>query len=187
MAYWMVEKEGLTMIELSPLDILGKKFPVKLRGYPPHEVHEYLTEIAGALEALVRERGGLRQQVHHLENELTSFREREKALQEALVAAQRSAESTIEAARDEGQRIIEDGHGLADRLVEEANDRARTIDNVIQQLRERRREARSELVRLVELLQGLIDDDRAREQEERTTPQLALLARSKGSAGEGGA
>jgi cell division initiation protein len=173
------------MSELSPLDILGKKFAVRFRGYPANEVHEYLTEIASAMEALMRERGELRQQVHRLENELVSFRERETALHEALVAAQRTAESTLESARDEGQRIIEDGHGLADRLVEEANDRARKIDDVIQQLRERRREARSELIRLVEILQGLIEDDRAREQEERTTPQLAVLARKPGGTGEG--
>lgn len=165
------------MSELSPLDILGKKFSIKFRGYPANVVHEYLAEIAGAMEGLTRERGELRQQVHHLENELASFRERETALHEALVAAQRTAESTMEAARDEGQRIIEDGHGLADRLVEEANERARKIDGVIQQLRERRRETRSELIRLVEILQGLIEDDRSREQEERTTPQLALLSR----------
>ena len=165
------------MSELSPLDILGKKFAIKFRGYPANEVHEYLTEIAGAMEGLTRERGELRQQVHRLENELASFRERETALHEALVAAQRTAESTMESARDEGQRNIEDGHGLADRLVEEANDRARKIDGVIQQLRERRRETRSELIRLVEILQGLVEDDRAREKEERTTPQLAVLSR----------
>lgn len=164
------------MSELSPLDILGKRFGIRFRGYPAAEVHEYLTEIAGAMESLMRERGELRQQVHRLETELASFREREKALHEALVAAQRSAESTVEAARDEGQRIIQDGHGLAERLVEEANERARKIDSVIQQLRERRRDTRSELIRLVELLQGIIDDDRAREKEERTTPQLALLS-----------
>jgi hypothetical protein len=90
----------------------------------------------------------------------------------------------MESARDEGQRIIEDGHGLADRLVEEANERARKIDGVIQQLRERRRETRSELIRLVEMLQGLIEDDRAREQEERTTPQLAVLSRKGENAEE---
>ncbi len=172
------------MAELSPLDILGKKFAVKFRGYPANEVHEYLAEIAGAIESLTRERGELRQQVHRLETELASFRERETALHEALVAAQRTASSTVESARDEGQRIISDGHGLADRLVEEANGRARMIDGVIQQLRERRRDARSELIRLVELLQGLIEDDRAREQEERTTPQIALLSRKPGSTKE---
>lgn len=172
------------MSELSPLDILGKKFAVKFRGYPANEVHEYLTEIAGAIESLTRERGELRQQVHRLDSELATFRDREKALHEALVAAQRTASSTVESARDEGQRIIADGHGLADRLVEEANGRARMIDSVIQQLRERRRDTRSELIRLVELLQGLIEDDRAREQEERTTPKIAILSRKAEKTGE---
>lgn len=171
------------MSELSPLDILGKKFAVKFRGYPANEVHEYLTEIAGGMESLMRERGELRQQVHRLETELASFKERETALHEALVAAQRMAESTVEAARDEGQRIIEDGHGLAERLVQEANERSRTIDGVIHQLRERRRETRSELIRLVELLQGIIEDDRSREQEERTTPKIAVLARKTENTG----
>jgi cell division initiation protein len=184
MAYLVIEKEDCTMSELSPLDILGKKFAVKFRGYPANEVHEYMTEIAGGMESLMRERGELRQQVHRLETELATFREREAALHEALVAAQRTAESTVEAARDEGQRIIEDGHGLADRLVVEANERSRKIDNVIQQLRESRREARSELIRMVELLQGLIEDDRSREQEERTTPQIAILSRKTGNTGE---
>jgi len=173
------------MPELSPLDILAKKFAVRFRGYPANEVHEYLAEIAGAMEGLLRERGELRQAVHRLETELSSFRERETALHEALVAAQRTAESTVEAARDEGQRIIEDGHGLAERLVEEANERARKIDDVITELRERRRHARSELVRLVELLQGLIEDDRSRESAERTTPQLAVLSRKAEGSGKG--
>jgi cell division initiation protein len=173
------------MSELSPLDILGKKFAIRFRGYPPNEVHEFMAEIAGDMESLLRERGELRQQLHRLETELSSFRERETALQEALVAAQRTAEHTVETARDEGQRIIEDGHGLAERLVEEANERARKIDDVITDLRERRRGARSELMRLVELLEGLIEDDRAREQEERTTPQIAVLSRKSENTGEG--
>ena len=48
------------MSELSPLDILGKKFKVTFRGYPINEVHEYMAEIAGAMEGLMRERGELR-------------------------------------------------------------------------------------------------------------------------------
>jgi len=55
---------------------------------------------------------------------------------------------------------------------------------VIQQLRERRRETRSELIRLVELLEGLIEDDRSREKEERTTPKLAILTRKTENTGE---
>jgi len=91
------------MTELAPMDILGQKFSKRLQGYSQIEVHEYLTELARVIEGLLRERGELRQRVHHMEQELKAFRERETALKEALVAAQRSAETTIEVARVEGQ------------------------------------------------------------------------------------
>ena len=73
------------MSELTALDILGKQFGKRIRGYAPFEVHEFLSQIASAMEALNRERGELKQQVHRLDQELAEFRERETALREALV------------------------------------------------------------------------------------------------------
>lgn len=165
------------MGELSALDILGKQFNKKLRGYSPIEVHEFLSQIASAVEGLTRERGELKQRVHRLDQDLAEYRERESALQDALVAAQKSAETTIESARAESQKIIDDGHTLAERLVDEANQRAQNIESVVGELRTRRREARSELMRLVEILEGLVHDDQKKEQDERATPQLAVLQR----------
>ena len=172
------------MSEFAPMDILGKKFSKRLNGYAPIEVQEYLTDLARVIEAMLRERGELRQRVHHLEQELSSFRERESALKETLVVAQRSAETTIEVARAEGQRIVAEGHGLAERLVVEANERVQNIEKVIGDLRTRRREIRAELNRMVELLQGLIQDDQHREREERSTPQLATFQRRSGDSAE---
>jgi cell division initiation protein len=165
------------MSEFAPMDILGQKFSKRLQGYSQIEVHDYLTELARVIEGLLRERGELRQRVHHMEQELKAFRERETALKEALVAAQRSAETTIEVARVEGQRIVDEGHNLADRLMVEANERAQNIEKVIGDLRNRRREVRAELNRIVELVEGLVQDDKRREQEERATPQLASFQR----------
>jgi cell division initiation protein len=172
------------MSELSALDILGKQFGRRIRGYAPFEVHEFLSQIASAMEALNRERGELKQRLHRLEQEVAEFRERETALQEALVAAQRSAESTVESAKAEGQRIVGEGQTLADRLIREAHDRAQNIESVISELRTRRREARADLMRLVELLEGVVTDDQNREQEERTTPQLAVLHNRSDSSSE---
>ncbi len=170
------------MDDVTPLDVLGAKFSKRLHGYEPQEVHELLSRTAGTLEKLLRERGDLRQQVHALQHELAEFREREHALQDALVAAQHSAERTIEAAREEGQKIVAEAQALADRLVQEANDRTRTIETVIADLRARRREVRAELMRLAELLKGLIHDDQMLEKQERTTPRLALMERPKSDA-----
>lgn len=165
------------MPDLSPLDVLGKSFKREMRGYSVQEVHDFLAHVAGTMEALMRERGEARQQVHRLEQELAAFRERETALQEALVAAQQSAEKTVEVARAEGQRIVDEGQALADRLIEEAYRRAQNIETIISDLRTRRRESRSELMRLVEVLQGVVHDDQELERLEPATPQLAVLPR----------
>jgi len=165
------------MNDLTPLDILGADFPRSIRGYDSHAVRAFMQNIASAMEDLLRERGELRQTVHRLELELSSFHDREGALREALVGAQKAAETTLESSRAEGQRIVSEGHGLADRLVEEAHERAHNIENVIANLRSRRREVRAELMRLAELLQGLIRDDQQLEKDERATPQIALLHR----------
>jgi len=172
------------MPDLSPLDVLGKSFKREIRGYCVPEIHDFLTQVAGAMEALTRERGEARQQIHRLEQELAAFREQQTALQEALVAAQQAAERTLEVARAEGQRIVDEGQALADRLVEEAYRRAQNIETIISDLRSRRRQTRSELMRLVELLQGIVRDDQAQERQEPAAPQLAVLPRFRSGAGE---
>jgi len=184
------------MPDLSPLDVLGASFGSRLRGYDPREVHEFLTHVAASMESVSKERGELRQQIHRVERELASFRERERALHEALVAAQRTAETTVETARHDADRILaearsdaerlmEEGQNLADRLVEEAHLRAQNIDSVISQLRTRRRELRAELMRLAEMLQGVIRDDQEQERREPPTPQLAVLNRHRARAAKG--
>ena len=171
------------MTEMSPLDILGKSFSRQVRGLSSVEVHQFLSDVAATVESLIRERAELRQQAHKLEQQLGDYRERESALRDALVAAQRSAESTVEQARGDAQRIVLEGQALADRLVEEAYQRAQTIETVISQLRGRRREVRAELMRLTELLQGMIRDDQRLEQEAPATPQLALLHHRRSDTG----
>ena len=129
------------MDELSPLDILGQTFSKRLHGFAPDEVQCFLSLVASTMENAVRDRGELRQRVHALENELVVFREREGAMHEALMAAQRSADETKAGAEIEGAKILSDAQALADNLIDEANDRARAIEIVISELRSRRREA----------------------------------------------
>lgn len=165
------------MSDLTPLDILGVEFPRGIRGYEPEAVRAFLQQAATAVEDLLRERGELRQALHRTDQELSAFRKRENALHEALVAAQKTAEATKEKAQADAERIVQEGHSLADRLVDEAHARAQNIESTIAELRSRRREVRGELMRLTELLQGLIRDDQQLEQTERKTPSLTVLHR----------
>lgn len=165
------------MVELSPLDVLAKSFDKDWRGYNPQQVHEFLSQIAARLEELLRERGELKQQLLRVEQDLAQFKERESALQDALIAAQHSAEHTLEQAREDAQRIIDDGHTLATSLVEDAHARAQKVELVMSELRAKRREARAELRRLAELIGGLVEDDEQLEHETSSSPQVALLRR----------
>ncbi|MEN8163463.1 MAG: DivIVA domain-containing protein [Acidobacteriota bacterium] len=168
------------MSDLTPLDILGVDFPRGIRGYDTEAVRSFLQQLASSMEELLRERGELRQNLHRLEQELAAFKKRENALQEALIAAQKTAEATMDSAKVEAQQIIQEGHALADRLVDEAYDRAKNIETTISVLRSRRREVRGELMRLTELLQGMIRDDQQLEQDERSTPQITVMPRREG-------
>lgn len=178
------------MSELSPMDVLGASFNKRLNGYDPQQVHEFLSEVAGGLEQLARERGELKQKLREVDKQLAEFRQRESALQDALVAAQRSAEGTKENARldaerliaqahQEGQRIVTEAQSLAQRIVEETTERVETVEGVLRELRSKRREARAEVRRMVEILEGVVRDDERREQEEDHTPRLSWLDRHR--------
>jgi len=163
------------MPDVTPLDIMGAEFPGAFRGFDRDAVRTFLQQLAASLENLVRERGELRQKIHHLEEELSTYRQRESALQEALVAAQRSADETVEHSRQEAQNILAEAHGLADRIIDEAQNRSRHIEVAISALRGHRRECRGELRRLIEILEGVIEDDREHEESEREKPRIAIL------------
>ena len=131
------------MNRLTPLEIQRATFPRKFRGLDPEAVRDLLGQLAEHVEEDARTRGELKAQLASLSREVEDHRERADALNEALVAAQRSAEATVARAEVEAQRIIADAQALADRVLDEATRRAENIELVIAQLRGRRRAARA--------------------------------------------
>lgn len=163
------------MHRLTPLEIQGASFPTKLRGYDPEAVREFLRGLAEQVEEEAKLRGELRAQVEMLSRQLEEYRSQSEALNEALIAAQKTAEATVAKAEAEAQRIITEAQALADRLVEEARARAEAVETVIAQLKSQRRSARADLKRLAELLAGLAKDDEAAEKRESEAASLAVL------------
>jgi len=165
------------MNRLTPLEIQRASFARRWRGLDPDAIRDFLGEIAEQLEEEARTRGELRAQVARLTQEVEEYRLRAAAVNEALVAAQRTAEATIARAEGEAQRIIADAETLADRVVDDAAKRAENVELVIGQLRSRRRAARADLKRLVEVLGGSVRDDEAAEQRESEGPTVSFLRR----------
>ena len=105
---------------LTPLDIRQQEFRKSLRGYDPSGVEDFRMRVADELERVIRERSVLEERVAALTEQLRVFRERERAMNEALVAAQQLRADTRAAAEREAQVIVREAEAEARRLLDEA-------------------------------------------------------------------
>src|SRR6266702_2949743 len=120
--YSPVRSEDMTdpAFTLTPLDIRKQEFRKSLRGYDTAGVEDFQMRVADVLERANRERQVLEERVQALTEQLRVFREREKAMNEALVAAQQLRADTRTAAEREAQVIIREAEAEADRIRERA-------------------------------------------------------------------
>jgi DivIVA domain-containing protein len=105
---------------LTPHDIRKQEFRKSLRGYDTLAVDDFRARVGDALERAIRERSILEERVNALTEQLRVFREREKAMNEALVAAQQLRQDSRATAEREGQVILREAEAAAKRLVDEA-------------------------------------------------------------------
>ena len=105
---------------LTPLDVRQQEFHRRLRGYETAEVEDFRLRVADELERVLRERSVLEERLDALTEQLRVFRERERAMNEALVAAQQLRQETRAASEREGQVIIRESEAEAKRLMDEA-------------------------------------------------------------------
>ena len=105
---------------LTPLDIRRQEFRRSLRGYEPVGVEDFRARVAEELERVIREKAILEERVAALTEQLRVFREREKAMNEALVAAQQLREETRAAAEREAQVILREAQTEGSRIVDTA-------------------------------------------------------------------
>jgi len=108
------------VFNLTPLDIRKQEFRKSLRGYEPNSVEDFRIRVADALERAIRDRQVLEERVSALTEQLRVFREREKAMNDALVAAQQLRHDTRDSAEREGQVIVREAQSEAKRLLDEA-------------------------------------------------------------------
>ena len=105
---------------ITPVDIRSQQFHRSLRGYAPAGVEEFRERVGDELERLLRERAQMEERLLQFRDQLTLFREGEKALNEALVAAQQLRADTEQAARREADLVLREARSEADRIVQEA-------------------------------------------------------------------
>ena len=116
----VIDPQHEDSFHLTPLDVRKQEFRKSLRGYETLGVEDFRMRVADALERVIRERSVLEERLAALTDQLRAFREREKAMNEALVAAQELRADTRAAAEREAKVIIREAEAEAKRRLEEA-------------------------------------------------------------------
>ena len=105
---------------LTPLDVRKQEFRRSLRGYETLGVEDFRQRVADELERLLREKSLLEERLAALAEQLQSYRERERAMNDALVAAQQFREETRAAAQREAKVVMKEAEAEGKRALDEA-------------------------------------------------------------------
>lgn len=127
------------MIDLTPLEVRKKKgdFKRTMRGYEPGLVDDFLELVADRMEDLVRENLAHADRLRQLEQQLRDYKERERALTDALVSAQELREEMREQAVREAELARRDAEQDAERIRAEATRQLETEELNLRRLRTR--------------------------------------------------
>jgi cell division initiation protein len=107
-------------MRLTPLDIHHKEFRNSLRGYNAEEVDQFLDEVADEFERLFKENIDLSEKADAAEGKVREYAEIEHAIQNTLLAAQRSADDTLSRAQKDADQLVRDAEVKAKDLVQDA-------------------------------------------------------------------
>lgn len=135
---------------LTPLDVRRYEFGKAIRGYDPERVNQFRDQVAEELERLARVNQDLDAKARGFHEQLRAFRERDKAINEALVSAQQLRTDIREQAEKEAQLIIREAKADADRMVEEARGEIRRIEDQLASLERSRRAYLAQLRLMIE-------------------------------------
>ena len=124
---------------LTPLDVRRTEFAGALRGYDKARVDEFRDRVANELERLTRINQELDSKAKGFHEQLRAFRERDKALNEALVSAQQLRAETRDQAEREAQLVLREAKAEGERLVEAARGEVRRLASEIEGLERARR------------------------------------------------
>jgi len=123
------------MIDLTPLEVRKKKGDFKrvMRGYDPELVDDFLDIVADRMEELVRDNLGLNERATRAEQQVADYRDRERALTDALVTAQEMREEVRRQATREAELSVRSAEQEAAQLRTSAEQEAAQLRSSAEQ------------------------------------------------------
>lgn len=127
------------VFHLTPLDVRRYDFGRAMRGYDPVRVDQFREQVAAEMERLARVNQELEAKARNFHEQLRAYRERDKALNDALVSAQQLRGEIREQAEKEGQLIVREAQQESERLIDAARADIRRLHSELEGLERSRR------------------------------------------------
>jgi cell division initiation protein len=162
---------------ITPLDIQQKQFRTTMRGLDRAEVDHYLNVLANEFEKLNGEVNRLRDDSERSARLIEEYREREQALKETMITAQRVTEEITDNAKKEADIIIGRAELEAEKLIENAQDRLTELLGDIAELKRQRAQFLSQLKGVIDTHNKLIAVAEEHEAEHGIEKNLAVMKR----------
>lgn len=135
---------------LTPLDARRYDFGRAMRGYDPARVERFREQVADELERLSRQAVELDSKAKGFHEQLRAFRERDKALNDALVSAQQLRNEIRESAEREASLIVREARAEGERQLEQARAELRRLELQLEELERSRRAHLAQLRQMAE-------------------------------------
>src|SRR5687767_9868325 len=135
---------------LTPLDVRRYDFGRALRGYNPARVDQFRDQVAEEMERLTRINQDLDAKARSFHEQLRAFRDRDKALNDALVSAQQLRGEIRDQAEREAQLVLREARIESDRALDAARSEIRRLEEEIMGLQRVRRTYLAQLRQIIE-------------------------------------
>ncbi len=156
----MDEREGLfpaDLGDLTPADIRNHRFPKRMTGYDPEQVHLFLETVAQRMESLLRENEDLKMKVAELTAEVHRLQNIEDLMRETLEMAKQKAREYEEKARKDAARIREQAQKEAEKIISDSREQSAALREEIQHLKNQKKAIVDDLKTLAREILGLAE------------------------------
>lgn len=148
-------------------DLLNKKFSkAKMGGYRISEVDSFLVDAAELFSKQTREIAELKRKLDVGQQKLTEYEKEQDSLREALVSAQKLADSIVRDARGKADLTLRDAEIKAEKIIERGREDARSEQAALVELKQEVSGFRSRLLdmyrehlKLITSLPALAEED----------------------------
>ncbi len=136
--------------DITPNEILQRRFSQSLRGLKPDEVYDFLKLIASEFEETLRQNLRLTEKVKQLEEAVEEYRHMETTLKNTLISSQKIGQEIKEEAERKGNLIIRESELDAANIIQKAKQRKERLEEEIFQLLNQHKRFRAEFMSLIE-------------------------------------